>query len=94
VSDGDTASPDPRPATGRRSRRGWPDRHAGATTIQHCAFDYDSADAQFGGQAFGGAIDIVGGSVCISKNTSFLGDTATNDSTTTTSNVVGAYTTC
>jgi hypothetical protein len=51
---------------------------AGTATIQNCAFDNDSAIASGGGQGFGGAI-FVGpdGSITISKNTSFVGDTAT-----------------
>jgi hypothetical protein len=49
----------------------------GTATIQKCAFDYDSALGFFGGEGLGGAIFVApDGSITISKNSSFVGDTA------------------
>jgi hypothetical protein len=48
---------------------------AGTATVQNCAFDYDSA---IGAEGFGGAIFVApDGTLTISNNTSFVGDTAT-----------------
>jgi hypothetical protein len=50
---------------------------AGTATIQNCSFDNDSAIGLNGGEGFGGAIYVAGdGSISISKNTDFVGDTA------------------
>jgi hypothetical protein len=46
----------------------------GTTTIQNCACDDDVAGINLSG--YGGAIYIAGGSVCISKNTTFVGNSA------------------
>jgi hypothetical protein len=50
---------------------------AGNATVKNCSFDGDSAVGVLGGDGFGGAVYVApDGSITISKNTSFMGDSA------------------